>query len=151
MSLTVTVHDAGLGLALTRMTALLRNMQPVYRAIGARLESNAHIRQDTHTAPDGTAWAAWAPATARARAASGRGTLLSYTGRMRASLTHFADNQGVEVGFGVAYAVPHETGTRHMPKRALLFDNGHLSNDDSNDALKAAMAAFRKQLPLQTP
>ena len=151
MTLTVTVQDAGLGLALTRMTALLRDMRPIYRPMGAKLEQNVHIRMDTFRAPDGTAWAVWAPATAKARAASGRGTLLSYTGRMRASLTHFADSQGVVVGFGVAYAVPHETGTKHMPKRALLFDNGNLGKDDLDDALKAAMAAFRKQLPLQTP
>ena len=151
MSLTVTVRDAGIGLALNRMTAMLRNMQPVYRAIGAKLESNVHIRMDAFKAPDGKAWAAWAPATAKARAASGRGTLLSYTGRMRASLTHFADNQGVEVGFGAAYAVFHETGTKRMPKRPLLFDNGRLSSDDMDDALKAAMSAFRKQLQLQSP
>jgi phage virion morphogenesis protein len=151
MSLTVTVQDAGIGLALTRMTAMLRSMQPVYRAVGAKLEQNVHIRMDAFKAPDGKAWAAWAPATARTRAASGRGTLLSYTGRMRASLTHFADNQGAVVGFGVAYAAYHETGTKRMPKRPLLFDNGNLGRDDLDDALKAAMAAFRKQLPLQTP
>lgn len=142
MSLGVSVTDAGVGLALRRMAVLLRDMQPIYRAIGSKLEQNVNLRFDTKTAPNGSGWAAWAPATARARAAEGRGTLLEYTGRMRDSLTYFADNQGVEVGFGVDYAEQVER------KRAMLFDGDTLGQQDLDDVLKAAMREFKKQLKL---
>jgi phage gpG-like protein len=144
MSLAVRVTDRGVGLALRRMTALLGDMTPISEAVGSRLERNINLRFDTQTGPDGSAWKQWAPSTAKARAAEGRGTLLQYTGRMRASLTHLADNDGVEVGFGVGYAVFAE-----FMSRPLLFDDGQLSDEDSNDALKAALQAFRKQLRLQ--
>jgi phage gpG-like protein len=144
MSLAVRVTDRGVGLALRRMSALLSDMTPVHEAVGSRLERNINLRFDTQTGPDGSAWKQWAPSTAKARAAEGRGTLLQYTGRMRASLTHLADNDGVEVGFGVGYAVFAE-----FMGRPLLFDDGQLSDEDSNDALKAALQAFRKQLRLQ--
>lgn len=145
MSLSVRVTDKGVGLALRRMSALLSDMTPINQAIGSRLERNINLRFDTHTAPDGSAWKQWAPSTAAARAAEGRGTLLQFTGRMRDSLTHAADQAGVEVGFGVDYAVFAEYGGR-----PLLFDGGQLGDEDANDALKAALQAFRKQLRIQS-
>jgi phage gpG-like protein len=155
MSLTVTVTDTGVSLALQRMSARLRDMTPVFAAIGSRLERNVHMRFDTKTAPSGRPWAAWSPETADERARSGRGTLLEYTGRMRDSLTYQASATGVEVGFGVDYAQYHEqltpAGKGALPKRAMLFDDGKLSDADLNDAMKAALSAFRKQLRLQTP
>lgn len=152
MSLTVRVDDKGLGLALKRMSSALKDMQPVFDEMGAVLERNVNLRFDTETAPDGSKWKPWAPSTAAARAKEGRGTLLRYTGRMRDSLTHVADSDSLEVGFGVPYAVYHEQltpGKGRLPKRALLFDNGQLSDEDMNDALKVALRAFSKQLRLR--
>lgn len=149
MRIAVTVRDQGVGLALQRMTAALQDMRPVYKAIGAKLERNAHLRFDLKEAPSGAAWVPWAPSTAAARKAEGRGTLLSYTGRMQASLTFLASASQVEVGFGVPYAAAHEFGTKRTPARPLLLDRGNLSNSDLNDALDVAMRAFRKQLKLQ--
>lgn len=154
MSLKVTTTDKGLGLALRRMVALLGpgGMKPVYTAVGSKLESNVHQRFDTKTDPSGEAWESWSAGTAAKREEEGRGTLLEYTGRMRDSLTFVADAQGVEVGFGVDYASYHEQvepGDGRMPQRAMLFDDGDLSEEDKNDALAAAMRAFKKQLKLQ--
>jgi len=139
----VTVTDRGVMLAVRAMTQILQDATPVMKAIGRTLESNVNVRFDTKTAPDGQPWAPWAPSTAAARAREGRGTLLEYTGRMRDSLTYVADAHSVEVGFGVPYAKYHE------PYRPLLLDNGNLSNDDLNDALDAALKAFRKQLRME--
>ena len=152
MGLTVKVEDKGVSLALQRMSTLLRDMTPVFAAIGSRIERNVNIRFDTKTAPDGKQWAMWSPETADDRAKSGRGTLLEYTGRMRDSLTFSATSKSVDIGFGVDYAQYHEQvtpGKGALPKRAMLFDNGHLSDGDMNDALAAALTAFRKQLRIE--
>lgn len=152
-TLTLTVKDLGIGAALQSMTAQLRDMTPINKAIGARLERNINMRFDTKTDPSGKAWAPWSKDTADERKAEGRGNLLEYTGRMRDSLTYFADNSGVEIGFGVDYAKYHEQltqGSASLPKRAMLFHNGQLSESDLNDALFVAMRSFKKQLKLES-
>lgn len=144
MALRLTVQDAGVYGLLSRLQSQLRDMTPVYKAMGSKLERNVQVRFDTKEDPNGNPWKAWAPSTAAARAREGRGTLLEYTGRMRASLTHLATNQSVEVGFGVPYAVYHEES------RPLLFaDQNGLSDDDMRDAMDAAQRAFRRALKLQ--
>ena len=149
MSLRIQVTDHGVQLALARFRAALRNTRPVMQAIGAKLDRNVNLRFDTKTDPARQAWTPWSAETAAARAREGRGTLLEYTGRMRDSLTHLADSDSVEVGFGVDYAQYHETGGRHLPQRPLLLNNGSLSQKDWDDALKVAMTAFRRQLRLE--
>lgn len=144
MSLQVQVVDKGLSRFLAKALRLLDGQgKPINEAIGAALEQNANLRFDTKTDPAGNPWREWAPSTAKARAAEGRGTLLEYTGRLRDSLTHVADNDSVEVGFGVPYA-------RYVDKvRPLLLDNGKLGKDDAEDAIAAAMTALQKQLNLR--
>ena len=153
VAISVSVRDLGLGAQLQSMQRLLANMAPVYKAVGATLECNVNLRFDTKTDPDGSAWAPWAKRTAAARKREGRGTLLEYTGRMRDSLTYLADAQGVEVGFGLAYAKYPEQrtpGVGGLPRRAMLFGrNGRLSDSDLLDAMGAAKRAFKKQLNLQ--
>jgi phage gpG-like protein len=142
MSVRVTVQDKGIGMALATMTKLLSGqMAPIYRAVGSKVESNVHVRFDTKSDPDGKPWAEWSQPHAAKRKKEGRGTILEYTGRMRDSLTYVADNEGVEVGFGVDYAQWNEP-TRHM----LFSAHGGLSEEDKNDALNAAMKALRRQL-----
>lgn len=151
-TLTVTVKDVGIGAALQAMAARLRDMTPVYAAIGRKLESNVNMRFDTKTDPSGRAWAPWSQATKDARAAEGRGNLLEYTGRMRDSLAYLATATDVSIGFGVDYAQYHEQttpGTGHLPKRAMLFDDGKLSENDMNDAFAVAVRAFKKHLKLE--
>lgn len=88
----------------------LGDLRPAMDALGALLESRVHLRFDTKTDPAGAAWTPWAPSTAKQRAKSGRGTLLEQTRRMLDSLTHVADEDWLEVGFGVPYAAAHEFG-----------------------------------------
>lgn len=144
MSLNVTVQDAGVAAMLRQMSARLRDMTPVYKAIGGKLERNVELRFDLKEDPDGSPWKAWAPSTAAARAREGRGTLLEYTGRMRASLTHVADDKSVEVGFGVPYA-EHVERERHM----LFSKQGGLGAGDLQDVMDTARREFARQLQLQ--
>lgn len=148
MSITVAVVDTGaLGL-LVELQRQLRDLTPVMKAIGRKLESNVNVRFDTKTAPDGSAWAPWSETTAAARAEEGRGTLLEYTGRMRDSLAYEATATSVEVGFGVPYAVYHEVGTSRMPARPVLFDGDSLGSADLDDVVAVALRQFKKQLKL---
>ena len=128
-------------------------MQPVFKAIGTNLESNINLRFDTKTDPNGMAWKPWSEYTKKKRKKQGRGVLLEFTGRMRDSLTFLADNEGVEVGFGVDYARYHEQvtpGKNILPKRAMLFGTpGKLSEPDLNAVMAVAMRAFKKNLKIE--
>ena len=145
----VSVVDKGVLGALAVMQKQLRDMTPVMKAIGRKLESNTHVRFDTKTAPDGSSWAPWSEETAKAREEEGRGTLLEYTGRMRDSLTYEADKDSVTVGFGVPYAIHHERGTKRIPARPMLFDGDSLGQQDLDDVLAVALRAFKRQLNKQ--
>lgn len=109
----------------------LGDLSPVYDEIGAFIESQANIRFDTKTDPDGHAWQAWADSTAKRRAKQGRGTLMSFSGLLRTSLTHTADADGVVVGFsatnksGGGYASPLEFGapSHNLPPRHMLLSS----------------------------
>lgn len=147
----VSITDVNVGKTLQAMRAQLSSMEPVYKAIGTKLESNINLRFDTKTDPAGKAWAPWSEYTKKKREKQKRGTLLEFTGRMRDSLTFIADNEGVEVGFGLEYAKYHEGLTKGkgiIPKRAMLFDNGQLSATDATDVIAAAMGAIQKKLNL---
>jgi len=143
--MTITVDSRALTQVLNDSLASLRDTKPVMRAIGRVLESNVQIRFDTKTAPDGSEWKPWAPSTAKARAKEGRGTLLEYTGRMRASLAVNVDKNRVEIGFGVPYAEFVEK------VRPVLLDGGQLGAEDADDVMDAAMKAIKKQMRLETP
>lgn len=147
--LTVSLENSQLQAVLNSAMATLRDTTPVMRAIGQQLESNINTRFATKTAPSGAAWAPWSKGTARSRADEGRGTLLSYTGRLQDSLTFTATRDSVTVGFGVPYAQYHEYGTARMPARPMLFDNNNLGEEDLADVLDAATKALRRQLRLE--
>jgi phage gpG-like protein len=142
--MSVTVESKDLAKDLQKALALLRDTRPVMKAIGRVLESNAQMRFDTKTAPDGSAWKPWAASTAKQRAKEGRGTLLEYTGRMRASLAVDVDKNSVEIGFGVPYAQFVEA------TRPVLLDGGQLGTEDADDVMDAASKAIRKQFRLET-
>lgn len=113
--------DAELLQVLSDMRGRVVNQRPAWDLIGAGLVANADRRFETKTDPAGSPWAPWAPSTARARAKSGRGTLLELTRMMRTSLNHQAEEDGVAIGLGRSYAGFHETGTREMPRRGMLL------------------------------
>ena len=103
----------------------LSDMSTVYEDIGTFLESQVNIRFDTKTDPDGHAWQGWAESTAKRRKQQKRGTLMSFSGQLRQSLTHAADASGVVVGFGVDYASPLEFGSldHRLPARHMLLSS----------------------------
>ncbi len=145
VSVVIKGDDAIRAVALVRSGLL--NLRPVYEAMGQAFERQVQLRFDTKTSPTGKPWKAWAEGTAEQRSEEGRGTLLEYTGRMRDSLTSQASDDGVRVGFGVAYAKFHELGTRFMPARPLLLEGGKtLSADDEQVLVAAAVRAIRNQL-----
>lgn len=149
--LRIVVNDAPVIEHLERLRDRLHDMAPMMEDIGATLEREVNIRFDTKRDPSGEAWAPLAPSTRNAyaradtRPARGggvevarRGTLLERTGLMRASLTHEASADQVEIGFGRPYAGYHETGTRRMPRRGLLTadpSTGELGADDQRSVL----------------
>lgn len=141
--MSVTVDRAALDRALQDALKALRDTRPVMRAIGRVLESNVEIRFDTKTAPDGSAWKPWAKSTAKQRAKEGRGTLLEYTGRMRASLAVNVQKNEVEIGFGVPYAQFVEV------TRPVLLDKGQLGKEDADDVMDAALKSIKKQMRLE--
>jgi phage gpG-like protein len=148
----IRVEDTAIQAYMQRLRGRLSNMRPVMEDIGAALESAINIRFDTKQDPSGASWAPLAPSTRKAyaradrRPARGggvevarRGTLLERTGLMRASLTHEASADQVEIGFGRPYAEWHETGTARMPRRGLLSanpDTGELGADDQATVLE---------------
>ncbi len=75
-------------------------------------------------------------------------TLLHFTGAMQESLVVDASRRGLEIGFAAPYAVYHETGTKHMPQREVLFDDGQLAKQDGDAMVEAAADALRRQLGL---
>ena len=63
----------------------------------------------------------------------GNGRILDRYSDLMGSLSWDADASSVRVGFGQPYATYHEWGTRHMPRRGLLFDDpdaGSLTPED---------------------
>jgi phage virion morphogenesis protein len=131
--------QARLGAAIRGMTRPSELMD----AIGARMVANVQLRFDTKRAPDGTAWLPAAASTlAQLKRKNGGqvpGSLLERTRRMRDSLSRAAGDASVEWGFGVPYAMPHETGSRRgLPRRQLLTDDpiaGTLAAQDRQDIL----------------
>jgi len=140
IDLSVEVSSKPVTDSLARIARRLGNLQPVMDSIGQELESRVSGRFETQTDPLGHRWAPWAESTRENYPADGYGRILERYGDMVRSLTHDADRNSVRVGFGAvagkagdAYAVYHEWGTEHMPRRGLLMadpDAGTLSPED---------------------
>jgi phage virion morphogenesis protein len=93
---------------------------PLFDLIGAMLVTSTRDRFERETDPEGTPW----PPSIRARLEGGR-TLFD-SGQLANSLTHEADDQGVEVGTNVLYAAIHQFGGTIVPVSAdaLAFSIG---------------------------
>lgn len=122
------------------LTRRLGDLQPAMEGIGQELESRISARFETRTDPLGQRWAPWAQSTRDRYPADGHRQLLDRYGDMLRSLNWQASKDQVRIGFGAVagragdvYAVYHEFGTEHMPRRGLLFDDpesGTLAPDD---------------------
>ena len=106
--------------ALSRLSKAVTDPRPALRRIGAVMVARAAVRFVTKTDPNNRAWRPWARSTARRRAAEGRGTLLSYTGRAKASLNFSVDAKSVTYGYAVPYMKFHEFGAKKRQGRSRL-------------------------------
>lgn len=135
--ITNTVPFAG---SLEQLQRRMKDLTPLMRSIGVKLEGRIAGRFETQTDPDGAGWAAWAASTVATYPEDGRRKLLQRYGDMIDSLNSKPDASSVRVGFGAvagrnrdAYQTYHEYGSDRMPRRGLLFsdpDQGTLGAGD---------------------
>lgn len=131
--ITVTIESQQLNDYLVRLFDRTTDLSQPMSDIGAVLESRIQGRFETQTDPNGIAWHPWAPSTRANYPEDGNHRLLDRYGDMLRSLSWSADSTSVTVGFGQPYAAYHEWGTKHMPRRGMLFsvpDAGTLGADD---------------------
>lgn len=147
--LTITVDDSAFRSYLAELQGRLDDLTPVMQSIGQELETRISSRFETESDPSGKPWEPWAEATretypypgtvfAEAMGGPGNGRILDRYGDMLGSLNWEADTTSVRVGFGQPYSTYHEWGTKHMPRRGLLFanpDTGTLGPDDEKAVL----------------
>lgn len=135
----VTTDTSAFQSDLQQLQRRLGNLRPVLQDIGAVLENKIRDRRETLSDPNGQRWAAWAASTVATYPEGGRGKLLDRTGAMwdrtgpQWQVQGMASDLVLRVGFDKAYATYHEFGTRHMPRRGLLFadpQNGTLGEQD---------------------
>lgn len=109
----------------------LKNTKPLLNEIGKYLVNSTRERISlTKTAPDGSIWKQWSPATALARKKDGTasGGLLYRTGALANSISYKVSNDEVEITASAKYASFLQLGTSRMPARPFLG----ISLDDSN-------------------
>ncbi len=143
--LTITVEDSAFRAYLQELQSRLGDLTPVMDEIGNDLENRIRQRFETRTDPSGAPWHPWAQSTlesypfpgsesaTRSKYGPGNARLLDRYGTMLGGLNYQADHTSVRVGFDQLYAAYHEFGTKHMPRRSLLFadpDAGTLTPGD---------------------
>ena len=117
--ITVDVEDESLRSALRRLTARVDDLKPVMDEIGSSLVASTIDRFERETDPDGKPW------KPSRRAQREGGQTLTDKGRLRASITHRADRDGVDVGTNVVYAAIHQFGgtvKRQARRQTLAFN-----------------------------
>jgi phage gpG-like protein len=138
----IQVDSRAVDAALLRMIEALAEPVPLLRRMGAVMERNIELRFETKTDPDGVPWQALADSTLESykRRYDGAipGSLLERTREMRNSLASVVFGGALEVGFGVAYAGWHVTGTKDgkLPRRDPLLGDwrtGRLGQQDEAD------------------
>lgn len=106
--------------ALASVVKRLEHPLPLFDEIGRMLTVSTQQRFETGIDPDGNPW----PKSLRATLTGGR-TMVDTT-RLVSSITHIADETGVEVGSAVIYAGVHQRGDTIRAKNApfLHFKHG---------------------------
>ncbi len=123
--LTITVDDRAFRSYLAELQGRLTDLTPVMQSIGQELEGRISARFETESDPMGLAWHPWAQSTIDSYPPDGNHRILDRhspgAASLLGSLNWDADASSVRVGFGQRYATFHEFGTKHMPRRGLLF------------------------------
>ena len=136
--LVIKLDDSAFRADLAALYRRLGDLTPVMQSIGMEMESRISGRFETRTDPSGKSWAPWADSTLESYPEDGNRQLLDRYGDMLLSLNHKADATSVRIGFGKPYAAFHEWGTKHMPRRGLVFadpDAGTLAKGDEEAVL----------------
>jgi phage virion morphogenesis protein len=131
--LTTNVDDSVFRNDLAALYRRLGDLTEVMSNIGGALESRIKERFETRRDPSGQAWAPWSQSTIDSYPDDGNRTLLDRSGDMLEHISHQPDSTSVRVGFAEPYAAFHEWGTKHMPRRGLMFadpDAGTLAPGD---------------------
>lgn len=123
MPLTITADTKFITDYLDQVGKRIDDPAPLLDQIGMLMETRISNRFETMTDPGGTKWAPWAESTKANYPDDGHGRLLDRYGDMLRSLTHTADSRSASIGFSAPQAAYHEFGTKHMPRRGLLFDD----------------------------
>ncbi|NOR62159.1 MAG: phage virion morphogenesis protein [Rhodobacteraceae bacterium] len=84
----------------------------MYEAIGVAMVTSTRERFDRGESPEGNPW----PVSLRAQFEGGK-TLVD-KGALVKSITHIADQNGVEIGTNLEYAATHQFGATITPKSA---------------------------------
>lgn len=111
-SMTITLDDGGLGVALDAVAAFGGDLTPAMDDIGQSLVVATQQRFEQGISPDGAAWKPSIRATAEG------GLTLVERGHLRDSITHRAGKDSVEVGTNVFYAAVHQFGATISAKSA---------------------------------
>lgn len=111
--LTLSYDDLGVRSTMGELRALNANLRTeVLAPIGQELETTTLERFQTGTGPDGQAWA---PSY---RVKLNGGLTLVQSGRLRESVTYFADDDSVEIGSPEIRAAVHQFGATITAKGA---------------------------------
>ncbi len=129
---------------LDRLSHRMGDMKPVMDAIGQRLEEHISMRFENEADPNGLPWASWKPSTLNTYPDDGNRRILDRYGDMLKGLGHQAGHDYALVGFDKSYAAYHEYGTKHMPRRGLLFSDpgSRLLSDDDEAAILELVSSF---------
>ncbi len=119
--ISIKADDVAFRAQLAGLNRRMDNLTPVMQDIGMMMESRISGRFETRTDPTGQSWAPWADSTVESYPDDGNRQLLDRYGDMLLSLSNEATKDSVRIGFGQPYATYHEFGTKHMPRRGLLF------------------------------
>lgn len=137
--ITISFDDRSVIAALSELQGKVGDMTPAMNEIGMELEGRISARFETERDPAGQTWKPWAASTVGNYPKTGNKRILDRTGDMLRSLNHHADRDSVTVGFGQDYAVYHEFGTVHMPRRGLVMEHpeeSRLSGEDEQSILE---------------
>lgn len=133
--------------ALSRGIAALESPDGLYEAIGGVMENRIRLRFNDKEDPNGVPWKALAESTLKSK--KGKGSILERGGYLLDSVTYNVLANGVEVGFGEAYARYHITGSKDgkLPRRDPLFGDWQAGELGAGDqaALIAEVDKFLSQ------